>query len=103
MKPVPQALILALILVLPGLVHAADIEAGRELARHWCATCHLVEGAGEGTDAAPAFKSVADNPSLSDRDIKAWLSDPHPPMPNFNLSRTQIDDLTGYIRSLAAQ
>lgn len=101
MKLITSALIL--ILIVPVFAHAADIEAGRELARHWCTSCHLVESAGDGTDAAPAFKSVANDQSLSDRDIKAWLADPHPPMPNFNLARTQIDDLTAYIRSLAGQ
>jgi mono/diheme cytochrome c family protein len=32
--------------------------------------------------------------------VRAWLADPHPPMPNFNLSRQQIDDIVAYLDSL---
>jgi hypothetical protein len=29
-----------------------------------------------------------------------WLTEPHPPMPNLNLTRLEIRDLAGYIFSL---
>ena len=32
--------------------------------------------------------------------LKGWISNPHPPMPNFNLTRQTVDDLVAYIRSL---
>jgi len=31
-----------------------------------------------------------------------WLIEPHPPMPNPNLTRVEIRDLAGYILSLKA-
>jgi mono/diheme cytochrome c family protein len=33
-------------------------------------------------------------------EIRGWLADPHPPMPNLNLSRQEIDDILAYLESL---
>jgi mono/diheme cytochrome c family protein len=35
--------------------------------------------------------------------VKAWLQAPHPPMPNFNLSRQEIDDVAAYLAALPQQ
>jgi mono/diheme cytochrome c family protein len=49
-----------------------------------------------------AIRGAGNNPAKTETYLKGWISNPHPPMPNFNLSRRTIDDLVSYIRSLAA-
>ena len=51
------------------------------------------------TDVAPAFPSLR---TRSEDELRAFLVAPHPPMPNFNLPREQIEDLVAYIRSIPA-
>ncbi len=78
---------------------AGDAANGLSLARQWCSSCHTVEAGGTAVDKAPSFASIA-----ARRDgkwIKAWLTNPHPPMEGIALSNAQINDLTAYIKSLA--
>lgn len=80
---------------------AADIEHGEKLAREWCSNCHLVTpDQTSGGDSAPTFSSIAETAEERASDLKAWLADPHPPMPNFDLTIYEIDDLLAYIESL---
>jgi len=79
---------------------AADAETGRTIARQWCAGCHIVEAAQAGGDSAPAFPSIANDPNRNPSALRAWLSDPHPPMPNLQLSRSEIDDVIAYLQTL---
>ncbi len=81
---------------------AGNAEAGRLLARRWCASCHLVEVAGpasRSTD-APPFQALASNARWTRERLKAFLTAPHPPMPPVNLSTLDIDDLVAHIESL---
>ncbi len=32
--------------------------------------------------------------------LRAWLADPHPPMPKFDLTRAETDAIIAYIKSL---
>ncbi len=94
-----------LMLTLPSIdANAADAKQGARLAKQWCTGCHLT-GAGQasGGDAAPPFSVIAETAADRNDDLRAWLADPHPPMPNFNLTRSEIDDLLGYIESLNAE
>jgi mono/diheme cytochrome c family protein len=88
-------------LVLSFGASAADVAEGERLARQWCSNCHVV-GAEQsaGGDAAPTFASIAKTSAERSDDLRAWLADPHPPMPNFNLTVREIEDLLGYIDSL---
>ncbi|HXV26058.1 MAG TPA: cytochrome c [Alphaproteobacteria bacterium] len=81
------------------------VEQGRDLARTWCSGCHLVEeeGGQSGSDAAPPFSVIAHDPSLTPDQLRSWLVDPHPPMPNLSLTRDEIEDLVAYIGSLRAE
>ncbi len=79
---------------------AGDAMEGERVAKQWCASCHVVGKGGKGSDKAPAFAALAGNPAKSEAYLKTWISNPHPPMPNFNLTRRTIDDLVAYIRSL---
>ncbi len=85
--------------VSPARAAGDSVEGGR-IAQRWCSTCHLVAPNRRGGDAAPPFVALANNPAKTESYLKNWIANPHPPMPNFNLSRRDIDDLTAYIRSL---
>ncbi len=80
---------------------AGDASEGKRVAERWCASCHIVDHASRRSDKAPAFAVLADDPTKSTHYLKAWITNPHPPMPNFNLTRRTVDDLVAYIRSLA--
>ena len=79
---------------------AGDALEGKRVAERWCSGCHVVSKSGRGGGAAPAFVALANNPAKSERYLKTWITNPHPPMPNFNLSRRTVDDLVAYILSL---
>ena len=101
----PRRLIIAVLsasgMLLPGWAQAAgDAASGLTLAQTWCTSCHIVAPGGTGRDNAPSFMAIAAKPNLSEPALRAWLSDPHPPMPNLNLSRQQIDDVVAYLASL---
>ncbi|HYD70822.1 c-type cytochrome [Azospirillum sp.] len=91
-----------LLAVLPhGPAGAADARNGRAIAERWCTACHVVAEGQAGSDAAPSLPQVARNRATDQRWLRAWLTDPHPPMPNLNLSRGDIDDLVAYLERLA--
>jgi mono/diheme cytochrome c family protein len=55
----------------------------------------VVAPGGRGADVAPDFATIA---RQRDADyLRGFLSRPHPPMPRFELSRQDIDDLVAYI------
>ncbi|WP_428698859.1 c-type cytochrome [Stappia sp.] len=82
-------------------VMAVDAGAGLELARTWCAACHLVEDgqARAGTAAAP-FAEVAGDPAFDPERLAAFLAAPHPKMPDMSLTRREIADIGAYIAGL---
>jgi mono/diheme cytochrome c family protein len=77
-----------------------DPEAGRDLVRSWCTACHVVDLEGTGADAGPALPALLAGKQRSADEIRGWLADPHPPMPNLNLSRQEIEDILAYLESL---
>ena len=79
---------------------AGDAANGETLARQWCGVCHLLPSGRATSDAVPPFEAIAQRPELSPGALKAWLSTPHPQMPNFELSTRDIDDLAAYLLSL---
>jgi mono/diheme cytochrome c family protein len=79
---------------------AADPAEGLRLARQWCTSCHIVAPGSGGSDAAPPFQAVANNPGVTEGGLRAWLADPHPPMPRFDLTRAETDAIIAYIKSL---
>ena len=99
---------LAAMTVLVSICGAASaqerVEQGQRIARNWCSGCHVVEPGGtSGSDVAPPFPIVAQRPSLTTERLRAWLADPHPPMPNLALSREEIEALIAYIVSLRCE
>jgi cytochrome c2 len=80
---------------------AADAEKGGIIAKRWCAACHLVspEQAQASAD-VPSFAAIA-RKKLPPGRLKAFLTDPHPKMPDMSLTRREIEDIVAYITSLA--
>jgi len=80
---------------------AADAQHGADLAKRWCATCHLVEsGQKQASADVPSFSAIATKSDFSPEKVAFFLLDPHPKMPNFPLSRNEAADLAAYIGSL---
>jgi mono/diheme cytochrome c family protein len=98
----PLFLLLLLLLLNTPLRAQGDADVGRELARRWCTACHVVDREGTGTDAGPALPSLLAGKRSAEQ-IEGWLADPHPPMPNLDLSRQEIDDIMAYLQSLTGQ
>lgn len=75
---------------------------GLRVARQWCATCHVVsrDMSPPAADAAPSFPSVAARASTTESSLRVFLQTPHANMPNWQLSRTDLDAVVAYILSL---
>lgn len=82
---------------------AGDADAGRRLAGEVCTACHLVSPGQTGPviDGVPSFAALARNPSMTDDALRGFVLDPHPAMPQVQLSAIEIDSIVAYIRSLA--
>lgn len=80
-------------------VEPGDPAAGRRLATTWCAGCHLIApgGPGPATDAAPAFEAIARMTSTTALSLRVFLQTPHANMPDYRLTREQIDDVVAYV------
>ncbi len=90
----------ALLLLSTAPVYAAaDAEHGETIARRWCAACHVVSSDQQNASAdVPSFFDIAKR--KSGEDLKAFLTDPHPKMPDMSLTRDEINDLVAYIGTL---
>jgi mono/diheme cytochrome c family protein len=84
-----------------GLAHpaaAADAAQGQTLAKRWCAACHIVASDQQkGSTQAPPFSAIANKPGFDEGKLALFLLDPHPKMPDMNLSRNEAGDLAAYI------
>jgi mono/diheme cytochrome c family protein len=80
---------------------AADANHGADLAKRWCATCHVVDADQKRADAdVPPFAAIASKSDFTPEKVAFFLLDPHPKMPNFSLNRYEAADLAAYIGSL---
>lgn len=93
---------LMLLLTTASLADApGDPAAGQRVAERWCAGCHAVEAdATVGNDVVRPFVAIADDATTTARALAGFLAKPHGGMPDFALSRRDIDDLVAYILSL---
>jgi len=88
-----------LVIVTPSL--AADAVNGKDIAKRWCASCHVVErGQTSATDQAPPFAYIGKTPDFDQNRLAFLLLTPHPNMPTLSLNRAEVADLADYIRSL---
>jgi mono/diheme cytochrome c family protein len=80
---------------------AADVNHGRQVARRWCVSCHLVAASQrQTTTEAPPFATIARKPDFDVNRLAAFLLEPYPRMPNMSLTRAEAADTAAYIGSL---
>ena len=81
---------------------AERIQNGLERSKLWCAHCHVVEPGSEtaAQSDVPTFQSIAERPGQTVEKSENGILQPHPPMPDLQLSREEIRDLALYIMSL---
>jgi len=93
-----------LVLMLPGIAAAQDIERGRQLAQRWCSGCHTVERspADARADGVPTFPAIAAKPGISPDRVRAAINPIHGRMPDLSLGKRDQDDLAAYILSFRA-
>jgi mono/diheme cytochrome c family protein len=86
----------------PFPAHAAgDAGHGEQLARRWCAACHIVAvDQTRGADNVPTFSEIAHIPGFDAAKMGLFLCDPHPKMPGMQLSTQEAADLAAYIVAL---
>jgi cytochrome c len=95
-----MSIVVVTLFLAPLAAHAGDPQIGGELAQRWCSSCHTIGTTGDMKDAAPPFAVIAKRHGGDEKWLRTWLTAPHPPMPDFNLSRQEIDDLVTYLASL---
>ena len=85
----------------PTVSFSADAEHGRDLAKRWCASCHVVSADQQRASAdAPPFATIAQSANFDPKRLAYFLLEPHPKMPPMALSRSAADDIAAYIQSL---
>jgi mono/diheme cytochrome c family protein len=98
------ALAIVFALCLPPMAFAQSPERGAELAKRWCANCHVVERspAVAPANGLPTFPALAKAPGQTADHLRAAMNPQHSRMPDFSLGKQQQDDLIAYILSLRA-
>ncbi len=101
MRRFPALLVLASFLGTTSLSAQTpgDPASGRKIAQQWCASCHSLSSP-PASDIAPSFPQIARNYVKTEDQLRAWLMRPHAPMPDYSLSRDDINDLLAFIRTL---
>jgi cytochrome c len=92
---------LLLLTAVGALAARADVSKGAQIARQWCANCHVIDAKPADTvpQGPPSFPSIAHSGLTADQ-LRAFLSHPHGAMPDLALTRAEIDDLISYIETL---
>ena len=104
----PAFLLLAGMLLLgagPGRAGAqepGDVTAGGVLAEKWCSSCHVVASTQKlgSANGAPTFFAVARKKSTTRLSLRVFFQSPHDRMPNLQLNRDEVDNVSAYILSL---
>lgn len=79
-----------------------DPAAGRDLALELCTSCHIVGPEQVGSDAAPPFAAIAENPEITAEELHGWGGPDHPVLPDLALTPQQTADINAYLDSLRA-
>jgi mono/diheme cytochrome c family protein len=88
--------VLALLAAGPAL--AADAGKGETIAVRWCAACHVVApGQKQAKADAPPFAAIAAKRTYED--LRVFLANPYPRMPDMSLTRDEIADLVAFIKT----
>lgn len=89
------------LLLSEAAAYAADAAHGLDLAKRWCASCHVVSPNQKraNADVAP-FAAIARSPNFDAKRLAYFLLEPHPKMPQMALSRSAADDIAAYVETL---
>ncbi len=101
--PLAVLLVLAPQLAAPALAEP-DIRNGRRIARENCAQCHAIGATGRSRrPAATPFRLIPGRYPVEalEEAFGEGITGSHKGMPDFRFDPEEIDDLLGYIRSLA--
>ena len=79
-----------------------DPISGKALAEQLCAGCHLVSNTQKGRVVAgvPSFDAIANRPDQTIDRIFKVIIQPHAPMPDMHLTRTEIGNIIAYLDTL---
>ena len=92
MRPLNRLTLMALLTMgaaTPAL--AADAGKGETIAVRWCAACHVVApGQKQAKADAPPFTAIAAKRTYED--LRVFLANPYPRMPDMSLTRDEIAD-----------
>lgn len=83
-----------------GASASGDREAGAEIYRMNCATCHGATGV-EGGSIGPSLRHESERMGFGA--TVSWIEDPQPPMPHLYpklLTRQEVRDVAAYVNSL---
>jgi mono/diheme cytochrome c family protein len=96
------ATVIVLALAIPAAAQPeeGDAVAGRELASQLCAGCHIIGAERVGSDAAPPFPSIAQDPDITVTELHGWIGPMHPMLSNLALTPEQTADINAYLDSL---
>jgi mono/diheme cytochrome c family protein len=83
-----------------GAKQYGNAERGQEIVTMWCMSCHKMGATTD--DRIPSLQALAGNPKRTDGAIRAFLMQPHKPMPPLEIGTQQIEDIVAYLRTLAA-
>ncbi len=95
--------ILGLVLLAVSAAHAetaGNAASGRGFALEVCTPCHNVTRDQPSTSRSaivPDFPAIANAPAMTETALHAFLSTPHPHMPNLILTAQEQDDVIAYI------
>jgi cytochrome c len=93
--------VLLLALPLPAMAQSAagDPAAGRSTAMAMCTNCHFVgpDQRQPAIDSVPSFDKLARDPAVTEARLRSFITRPHPPMPDPQLSRQDLDNIVSYI------
>lgn len=80
----------------------ADPARGERLAENLCAACHVIKPDQTTTAIAgvPTFPAIANLPGRTPQHLTNTLIQPHPPMPDAQLTGHEIADLLAYFDTL---
>ena len=96
-----QSAAIALTIIGTNAAFAANPYSGHTIVKRWCSSCHLVERGQKGstTEATP-FATIAKRGGFDAAKLAFFLLDPHPKMPNMQLTRSEAADIAAYISTL---
>lgn len=99
-----QYISVVLTIIAANTARAADPNNGHDIVKRWCSSCHLVEHGQKGstTEATP-FATIAKRTGFDAAKLAFFLLDPHPKMPNMQLTRKEAADIAAYISTLRSR